>query len=60
MLRDYGYGSADHGELDLPTTVVVKAFQRHFCPARVDRRIDRSTVATLERLIAALPRPLSV
>lgn len=60
LLRDYGYGCADHGELDQPTSVVVKAFQRHFRPARVDGRIDRSTLATLERLIAALPRPLTV
>lgn len=58
LLRDYGYGCADHGELDEPTRVVVKAFQRHFRPARVDGRIDRSTLVTLERLIAALPRPL--
>lgn len=59
LLRDYGYGCADHGELDQPTEVVIKAFQRHFRPARVDGRIDRSTVATLEKLIAALPRPLT-
>jgi N-acetylmuramoyl-L-alanine amidase len=31
------------------------AFQRHFRPERVDGRIDRSTVTTLERLLAALP-----
>lgn len=60
LLREYGYGCADHGALDQPTSVVVKAFQRHFRPARVDGRIDGSTVATLEKLVAALPRPLTV
>lgn len=59
LLRDYGYGCADHGELDVATEKVVRAFQRHFRPARVDGRIDRSTLATIERLIAALPRPLT-
>jgi len=33
---------------------VVKAFQRHFRPDRVDGRIDQSTITTLERLGAAL------
>jgi N-acetylmuramoyl-L-alanine amidase len=33
---------------------VVRAFQRHFRPARVDGRIDQSTIVTLERLLAAL------
>jgi N-acetylmuramoyl-L-alanine amidase len=41
--------------IDERTELVVTAFQRHFRPERVDGRIDRSTVATLERLIAALP-----
>ena len=59
LLRDYGYGCADHGILDQPTEVVIKAFQRHFRPARVDGHIDASTRATLENLIAALPRPLT-
>jgi N-acetylmuramoyl-L-alanine amidase len=60
LLRDYGYGCADHGALDAATATVVKAFQRHFRPARVDGRIDRSTRTTLERLIDTLPRPLTV
>ena len=37
------------------TAFIVAAFQRHFRPERVDGRMDRSTVATLERLLAALP-----
>jgi N-acetylmuramoyl-L-alanine amidase len=55
-LRRYGYGIEPTGELDERTEQVVAAFQRHFRPQRVDGRIDRSTVATLERLLAALPR----
>lgn len=57
LLREYGYGVADEGVLDAATAKVVKAFQRHFRPERVDGRIDRSTILTLERLIATLPRP---
>jgi N-acetylmuramoyl-L-alanine amidase len=55
-LRRYGYGSEPTGVLDARTEFVVTAFQRHFRPDRVDGRIDRSTIATLERLIAALPQ----
>ena len=53
-LRDYGYGVEPRGGMDARATVVVAAFQRHFRPARVDGRIDRSTIVTLERLCAAL------
>ena len=55
-LRRYGYGIEPTGVIDERTEFVVIAFQRHFRPERVDGRIDRSTVATLERLIAALPQ----
>jgi N-acetylmuramoyl-L-alanine amidase len=48
----YGYGLEPTGEMDGLTTAVVAAFQRHFRPARVDGRLDGSTVATLERLLA--------
>ncbi len=54
-LRHYGYAIEPTGVADPATEFVVKAFQRHFRPARVDGRIDRSTIATLERLLAALP-----
>jgi N-acetylmuramoyl-L-alanine amidase len=54
-LRRYGYGIEATGELDATTAYVVAAFQRHFRPQRVDGRIDRSTIATLDRLLAALP-----
>jgi N-acetylmuramoyl-L-alanine amidase len=55
-LRRYGYGVDPTGVVDSRTEHVVAAFQRHFRPQRVDGRIDRSTVATLDRLIAALPQ----
>ena len=57
MLRRYGYGIEPTGVVDAKTEFVVTAFQRHFRPERVDGRIDQSTIATLERLIAALPQP---
>lgn len=55
LLRSYGYAVADHGTLDTQTAFAVKAFQRHFRPERVDGHIDRSTLGTIERLVAALP-----
>jgi N-acetylmuramoyl-L-alanine amidase len=54
MLREYGYAIEPTGVLDACSEFVVKAFQRHFRPARVDGRIDQSTITTLERLRAAL------
>jgi N-acetylmuramoyl-L-alanine amidase len=56
LLADYGYGIEPSGVCDARTEFVVTAFQRHFRPARVDGRIDKSTIATLERLAAALPK----
>ncbi|PPD29404.1 MAG: N-acetylmuramoyl-L-alanine amidase [Hyphomicrobium sp.] len=56
MLRHYGYDCDGHGLLDPKTEAVVRAFQRHFRPARVDGRIDRSSRETLERLIASARR----
>jgi len=52
-LRHYGYGIEVTGMYDEATTVVVTAFQRHFRPARVDGRADRSTVGTLQALLVA-------
>ena len=54
-LGDYGYLCPETGEFDTTTEFVVLAFQRHFRPALVDGRFDRSSALTLERLIAALP-----
>jgi N-acetylmuramoyl-L-alanine amidase len=56
MLASYGYGIEATGGVDPRTEFVIKAFQRHFRPERVDGRIDQSTITTLERLTAALPK----
>ncbi len=50
-LRQYGYGIDPTGQFDELTAAVVRAFQRHFRPERVDGLADGSTVATLERLL---------
>jgi N-acetylmuramoyl-L-alanine amidase len=52
-LGRYGYGIARTGIFDEQTNAVVMAFQRHFRPARVDGVADRSTIATLNALLAA-------
>lgn len=52
----YGYDVDATGVLDAKTVAAVKAFQRHFRVERIDGRIDLSTLATLERLIAAMRR----
>lgn len=57
LLKDYGYGIEASGVLDEQTRCVLRAFQLHFRPARVDGRLDRSTFQTLERLLAAAPPP---
>jgi N-acetylmuramoyl-L-alanine amidase len=57
LLARYGYGAEVTGVADAATQCVVRAFQRHFRPERANGRIDRSTIATLERLIAALAAP---
>jgi N-acetylmuramoyl-L-alanine amidase len=56
MLARYGYGIQPTGDSETKTESVVRAFQRHFRPAHVDGRLDLSTIMTLERLLAALPR----
>jgi N-acetylmuramoyl-L-alanine amidase len=50
-LANYGYGIEVLGVYDAKTEAVVKAFQRHFRPAKVDGVADVSTVATLRRLL---------
>lgn len=54
-LRAYGYGVPGTGEFCEDTEFVVAAFQRHFRPALVTGRADRSTLETLDALLAALP-----
>ncbi|MEZ5838988.1 MAG: N-acetylmuramoyl-L-alanine amidase [Hyphomicrobiales bacterium] len=55
LLSVYGYDVRPLGQFDEQTEAVVRAFQRHFRPARVDGVADASTVRTLKRLIDALP-----
>lgn len=55
LFARYGYGIEPTGVIDSRTELVAAAFQRHFRQARVDGRLDQSTITTLQRLIAALP-----
>ena len=55
LLRAYGYGLEPTGTLDPQTAHILRAFQLHFRPALITSRLDRSTLVTLERLVAALP-----
>ena len=57
-LSSYGYGIAESGTFDDITRDVVRAFQRHFRPARVDGIADPSTLLTLRALIETRPGPL--
>ena len=52
-LLDYGYGVEVTTTYGTGLANVVEAFQRHFRPARIDGRADRSTRQTLARLLAA-------
>jgi N-acetylmuramoyl-L-alanine amidase len=52
-LATYGYGIPVTGEYDRTTVDVVTAFQRHFRPERVDGIADRSTLTTLQALLAS-------
>jgi len=54
LLEQYGFGVETTGVLDDKTALVVRAFQLHFRPQRIDGRIDESSVRTLERLIETL------
>jgi N-acetylmuramoyl-L-alanine amidase len=53
--RRYGYDLGAESLFDEETAAVVRAFQRHFRPALVDGIADVSTLATLDKLSAALP-----
>ena len=55
VLARFGYAADITHRYDTGTTEIVTAFQRHFRPARVDGLADRSTVATLQRLLTASP-----
>lgn len=60
LLARYGYGVSTSGPLDQELAFVLRAFQLHFRPGRVDSRLDRSTLLTLRRLVDALPAPAIV
>lgn len=53
MLGQYGYRIDVTGAVDEQTAKVIRAFQLRFRPIRVDGRLDRSTLMTLERLVSA-------
>jgi N-acetylmuramoyl-L-alanine amidase len=55
-LARYGYSIAVNGTFDSNTHDVVKAFQRHFRPERVDGISDPSTRTTLRDLLATRGR----
>lgn len=57
LLRRYGYNIEVNGRLDQWTATILRAFQLHFRPARVDGRLDAVTLDTARRLLAALPVP---
>lgn len=54
LLKAYGYAIDPKDEPVSGTATVLKAFQRHFRPGRVDGLLDGSTLDTLERLVASL------
>jgi N-acetylmuramoyl-L-alanine amidase len=56
LLAAYGYGLARTGAYDDSMEQVVRAFQRHFRPERVDGRLDASTLIALEALEAKAGR----
>ncbi len=56
LLSMYGYGLRVSNLYGPKTENVVRAFQRHFRPERVDGIADVSTVETLRALLASLPR----
>ena len=55
-LATIGYPVPTNGELDLATRKVIIAFQRRFCPARVDGELDRQTLARLSGVASAFAR----
>jgi N-acetylmuramoyl-L-alanine amidase len=56
MLSLYGYGTEITGEFSDKMAGEIEAFQRHFRPERIDGIADFSTIDTLHRLLAGLPR----
>ena len=46
-----GYRCPASGLYDATTATVIKAFQRHYRPERIDAKADASTLAAVERLV---------
>ena len=57
-LAAFGYAVAVDGRFGVETAAVVRAFQRHFRPWRVDGRADGETGALLAALLAQCDEPL--
>jgi N-acetylmuramoyl-L-alanine amidase len=55
-LRAFGYGLPP--ELDVPTEMVIEAFQRHFRPAQIDGNADAECEAILAALLREVDIPL--
>ncbi|MEQ1670340.1 MAG: N-acetylmuramoyl-L-alanine amidase [Hyphomicrobium sp.] len=53
LLSQYGYNIQQTGIFDAAMAKVVRGFQLHFRPKRPNGHLDRSTMLTLSRLIAA-------
>ncbi|TLP48427.1 N-acetylmuramoyl-L-alanine amidase [Cohaesibacter sp. CAU 1516] len=56
MLAVYGYRVDVTGVFDAATEAVVKAFQMHFLPERVDGVADAATITTLYKLNTLMPK----
>ncbi len=59
MLTLYGYGLDINAVYDVQTEAVIRAFQRHYRPEKVDGVADFSTITTLRNLIRHLPSTLN-
>jgi N-acetylmuramoyl-L-alanine amidase len=52
--RKFGYCLGETDEFEKDLEAILRAFQRHFRPERIDGIADLSTQATLDRLLDAL------
>jgi N-acetylmuramoyl-L-alanine amidase len=57
-LARYGYGLGEDDRFGAHTAAVVRAFQRHFRPARIDGTWDGACDARLSRLLALAGEPV--
>ena len=57
QLARLGFGITDSDRFDKATETVVRAFQRHWRPQRIDGRADASTLETLKRLNGLIAKP---